>query len=214
MEILSQYGESTLKDFNSSPMNHGEGSVVGQLVSVEYNRLTVSETVSIDEPAGGYMEILENRNSARGHSMALEDKNAMEGYLEMMMQGTTLKQKGYWNLVSSEMHVVVLRYFEEEMRTKPKIHALIAIPYVRTELQLRFAWCIIGLTRGEYDSEERKRSKEEKVFLMTSVRDLMNQEGAAVACAKRRDALFCSIYDRKNFSTSLEHLCQDAKGRR
>ena len=83
----------------------------------------------------------------------------------------------------------MLRYFEEEMRTTPKIQALIAIPYVRTELQLRFAWCMIGLTRGEYISEERKRSKVEKVFLMTSVRDLMTQEGAAVACAKQRDAL-------------------------
>ena len=41
----------------------------------------------------------------------------------------------------------------------------------------------------EYDSEERKRSKEEKVFLITSMRDLITQEGAAVACAKRRDAL-------------------------
>ena len=87
---------------------------------------------------------------------------------------------------------VVLRYFEEEMRTTPKIHALIAIPYVRTEIQLRFAWCMIGLTRGEYDSEERKRSKGEKVFLMTSIRDLITQKGAAVACAKRRD-VFCFI---------------------
>ena len=55
---------------------------------------------------------------------------------------------------------------------------------------MRFAWCMIGLTRREYDSEERKRSKEEKVFLMKNVRDLITQEGAAVACAKRRDALF------------------------
>ena len=78
------------------------------------------------------------------------------------MQGTTPKQKAYGTLVSSDMHsgtieqlvslpwrAVVLRYFEEEMRTTPKIHALIAVPYVRTELQLRFAWCINGLTRGE-----------------------------------------------------------------
>ena len=36
--------------------------------------------------------------------MALEDKSAMEGYLETMMQGTTLKQKAYRTLVSSEMH--------------------------------------------------------------------------------------------------------------
>ena len=60
---------------------------------------------------------------------------------------------------------------------------------MRTELQLRFAWCIIGLNRGDYDSEEKKRSKEDKVFLMTSMRDLIIQEGTSVACAKRRDAL-------------------------
>ena len=52
MEMLSQCGESTFKDFKRSPMNHGKGRVVVQLVSVEYNRLTVSETVSIDEPTG------------------------------------------------------------------------------------------------------------------------------------------------------------------
>ena len=50
MEILSQCGESTMKDFKPSPMNHGKGSVVGQLVSVEYNRLTLSETVSKMNP--------------------------------------------------------------------------------------------------------------------------------------------------------------------
>ena len=201
MEILNQCGESTLKDFKPSLMYHGNGSVVGQLFPVEYDRLTMSETVLIDEPAGGYMEMLEFRNSARGHFIALEDESAMEGYLETMMQGTTLKQKAYEILVSSEMHeetiehlvslpwrAVVLRYFEEEMRTTPKIHALIAIPYVRTELQLRFAWCMTGLTRGENDSEERKRSKGEKVFLMTIMRDPITQEGAAVACAKCQEA--------------------------
>ena len=59
IEILSQCGEITMKDFKPSPMNHGKGSVAGQLVPVESNRLVVSETVSIDEPAGGYMEMLE-----------------------------------------------------------------------------------------------------------------------------------------------------------
>ena len=58
MEILSQCGESKMRDFKPSPMNHGKGSVAGQLTPVEYNRLTVSETVSIDEPTGGYMEML------------------------------------------------------------------------------------------------------------------------------------------------------------
>ena len=66
----------------------------------------------------------------------LEDEKAMKGYLEMMLQGTTLKQKAYGTLASSDIQAetieqlvslpwkaVVLRYFEEEMRTTPRIHA-------------------------------------------------------------------------------------------
>ena len=118
------------------------------------------------------------------------------------MHAETIEQ-----LVSLQWRAVLLRYFEEVMRTTPKKHALIAITYVRTELQLKLAWCMIGLTRGEYDSEERKRSKGENVFLMTSVRDLITQEGPAVACAKRRDALcFIQFMIEQNFSASIEHL--------
>ena len=202
MEMLSQCGESEMKDFRPSPMNRGRGGVAGQLVPVECNRLAVSETVSMDGSTGVCMEMLECRDSAGGCLMTLEDEEAMEGCLETMLQGTTLKQKACGTLASSEIQAetmeqlvglpwraVVLRYFEEEMRTTPRIHALVTVPYIRTELQLRFAWCMMGLTREEYDSEERKRSKEEKVFLMTNLRDLIVQEGAAVACAKRRDAL-------------------------
>ena len=77
----------------------------------------------------------------------------------------------------------MFKHFAEGMRTSSKVHALIAIPYTRTELQLRFAWCMIGLTRAEYDSEDWKRMKEEKLFLMTDMRDLMTREESAVACA-------------------------------
>ena len=149
MEILSQCGKKALKDFKQSSMNHGKESVVGQLVPVEHSRLTVSETVSIDEPAGRYMEMAEYRNSARGLYIALEDKIAMGGYLETMMQGTATNQKAYGALVSSEMRAetieqwvslpwraAVLRFIEEEMRTSPKIHALIAIPYARLNYNL------------------------------------------------------------------------------
>ena len=98
MEILSQFGEKTLQNFKPSPMNHGKGSVVGWLVPVEYNRLIVSETVSIDEPAGEYMEMMDYKNSARGHLIALENKSSMEGYLETTMQGTSLpKAEGIRN---------------------------------------------------------------------------------------------------------------------
>ena len=92
-------------------MNHGKGSIVGQLIIVEHNRLTVSETVSIDKPAGGYMEMVEYRNSVRGHLIAVENKGAMEGYLEEMIQGTTTKQKASGTLVSCEMHAETIDQF-------------------------------------------------------------------------------------------------------
>ena len=62
---------------------------------------------------------------------------------------------------------------KDHSKIQIKIHALIAITYARTELQLRFAWCMTGLTQGENDSEVRKISKGEKIFLMTSMRYLM-----------------------------------------
>ena len=98
----------------------------------------------------------------------------------------------------------MLRYFKEEMRTMPKIHTLIAIPYVRTELQLRFTWCLIGLTRGEYDLEERERSKEEKV--LNERTDDPRRSSSSVREAERR-SLIRSIHDRAEFSASTEHLC-------
>ena len=79
------------------------------------------------------------------------------------------------------------------MRTMPKMHALIAIPYVRTELQLRFAWCMIGLTRGEYDSEERKRLKGEKMFGY-EISDNPRRSSSSVREAER-SYLFHSVFD-------------------
>ena len=46
------------------------------------------------------------------------------------------------------------------MRTTLKIQALKALSYVESELQLRIAWCMTGLIMREYDSEDRKSSKE------------------------------------------------------
>ena len=67
---------------------------------------------------------------------------------------------------------------------------------------------MIGLTRGEHDSEEeRKKSKEEKVFLRTSVRALITQEGAAVACAKRREALCFIRFMIEQISVPALKIC-------
>ena len=74
LKVLSQCVESILRDSRPSCMNHGKGRVIGQLNPVEYNQLIVSDTVSINEPAIGYMEMMKYMNSARGHLIALKKK--------------------------------------------------------------------------------------------------------------------------------------------
>ena len=73
------------------------------------------------------------------------------------MQAETIEQ-----LVSLPWKAVVLKYFEGEIRTTPRVHALMAVPYVRTELQLRFAWCMMGLTRGNMTQKKGKDQKKKK----------------------------------------------------
>ena len=48
----------------------------------------------------------------------------------------------------------MLGYLETGKRTTTKVYALLAVSYLRTELQLRITWYFAGLTRDEYDSEK------------------------------------------------------------
>ena len=228
MKILSQCGESTLKGFKPSSMNYGKGSVVGQLVPVEYNRLTVSETVSIDEPAGGCMEMVEYRNSARGHLIALENKSAMEGYLETMIQDTTMKQKAYKTLVSSEMHAetieylvslpwraVVLRHLEEEMRTNPKDTRSDSdnLCENRIATQVRLVHDRTDTGGKRLRSQENIEGREDNLNDEHEISNDLRRSGSSVREAERR-SLFHSIHAGTNISAGVELLCQDAKGRR
>ena len=65
-----------------------------------------------------------------------------------------------------------------------------------------------GPTKEEYDSEERKRSKEEKVLLITSLRELLIQVACAkVAWAKRRDALCFVRFRLEQISVRALNTC-------
>ena len=61
LEVMNQCGESTLKDQKPASLNHGKGSCAGQLTPVKHSRLTTSKTVTIDEPAGGYIKMMETQ---------------------------------------------------------------------------------------------------------------------------------------------------------
>ena len=60
---------------------------------------------------------------------------------------------------------------------------------------------------GEYNSEEKKRSKEENVLMMTNLKEFMICEGAEVACAERRDGLFFVRFMLEQMSVPAQNTC-------
>ena len=83
MEVTSQCGSGGLEDYKPSRTNVAKMKLEGQLDVVEYSCITVPESIYMGDPAGGYMEMVKARNSARGHLMAWHDKQAMQEYLRI-----------------------------------------------------------------------------------------------------------------------------------
>ena len=91
MEILSQCGSGGLEDHRPSRINMAKLKLEGRLDVVEYSRITVPESVvHMGDPAGGYVEMLKARNSARGHLMAWSEKRVMQEYLKELTENSNL----------------------------------------------------------------------------------------------------------------------------
>ena len=65
----------------------------GQLDLVEYSRIIVPESVHMGYPAGGHMDIVKARNTAKGHLMAWHDKQSTREHLKDLMTGSHLERK-------------------------------------------------------------------------------------------------------------------------
>ena len=120
----------------------------GQLDVVEYSRITVPESVRMGDPADGYMEMVKARHFSRWVKFR-----------------SNLKRKKYGTVMSSEANenglellnkvcrmVALQKYFDETM-------AYIANPCVRTHLQVRLMWCLIGIRKWEYGATIETKAK-------------------------------------------------------
>ena len=202
MEIISQCGSGGLEDYRPSRTNIAKLKLEGQLDVVEYSRVTVPESVHIGDPAGGYVEMLKARNSARGHLMAWSEKRAMQEYLKELTENSNLNRKEYGTVMSSEANEIGLeklleiswraalqRYFDEAMHAPATVAAYLAHPCVRTDLQVRLTWCLMDLKRAEYEASNDSKSREQELELMEALRALISKDDSAIAWAKRKDAL-------------------------
>ena len=79
-----------------------------QLGLVEYSRITVPNSIHMGDPAGGYVEMLKTRNSARGHLMAWSEKQAMQEHLKELTENSYLNRKEYGTVMSSEANEIGL----------------------------------------------------------------------------------------------------------
>ena len=159
MEIISQCGSGGLEDYRPSRTNMAKLKLEGQLNVVEYNRITVPESVHMGDPAGGYVEMLKARNSARGHLMAWSEKRAMQEYLKGLTENSNRQE--YGTVMSSEANEIGLekllemswraalqRYFDETMHASATVAAYLAHPCTRTDLQVRKSWCLMGIKKA------------------------------------------------------------------
>ena len=80
----------------------------GQLGVVEYRRITVPDSVHMEDPAGGYVEMQKARNSARGHLMAWDEKQAMQECLKELAENSNLSRKEFSTMMSSEANEIGL----------------------------------------------------------------------------------------------------------
>ena len=135
MEVISQSGSGGLDDYKPSRTNMARMKLEGQLDVVDYSRITVPDSVHVGDLAGGYVEILKARNSARGHLMAWNEKQAMQEYLKELTENSNFNRKEYGTVMSSEAKEIepeklleiswraaLQRYFDDAVLTRRCMH--------------------------------------------------------------------------------------------
>ena len=202
MEVISQCGSGGLDDYKPSRTNMARMKLEGPLDVVEYSRITVPHSVHIRDPTWGYVEMLKARNSARGHLVAWDEKQAMQEYLKELTENSNMSRKEYGRVMSSEANETGLeklleiswraalqRYFDKTMHAPVTMAAYLVYPCA-TVLQVRLAWCLMGIKKAEYEASNDSKSKEQELELMEALRVLISRDDSATAWAKRKDA-FC-----------------------
>ena len=96
---------------------------------------------------------------------------------------------GLEKLLEISWRAALQRYFDETMHAPATMAAYLAYPCARTDLQVRLAWCLMGIRKLEYEANNDSKSKEQQLELMEALRVLISRDDLTIAWAKRKDAL-------------------------
>ena len=86
----------------------------------------------------------------------------------------------------------------------------IANPCVRTDLQVRLVWFLIGIRRQEYEANTETKAKEGQFKLIGALIVLIAKDDSAKAWAKRKDALCLENFVVGRIPTLLFEECVKA----
>ena len=75
------------------------------------------------------------------------------------------------------------------MHAPATVAGYLAYPCIRTDLQVRLAWCLMGIKKAEYEANNDSKSKEQELELMEALRMLISRDDSAIAWASSKDAL-------------------------
>ena len=114
--------------------------------------------------------------------MAWSEKPALQDYLKELTEKSNLNQKEYGTVMSSEANEIGLeklleiswraalqRYFDGTMHAPATVTAYMAYTCARTDLQVRLAWCLMGVKKSEYEASIESKLKEQELELIETL---------------------------------------------
>ena len=103
------------------------------------------------------------------------------------------KESGLEQLLKIYWRVALQRYFVKTINAPSRVAAYLAYPCIRNELQVRLAWCLMGVEKSEYEAGNDSRSKEQELELMEAMRVLISRDDSAIAWAKGSKDALCFV---------------------
>ena len=87
---------------------------------------------------------------------------------------------GLEKLLGISWRAALQRYSDETMHAPATVAAYLAYPCARIDLQVRLAWCLMGIKKAEYEASNDSKSKEQELELMKALRVLISRDDSAI----------------------------------
>ena len=105
--------------------------------------------------------------------MAWSEKRAMQEYLKGLTENSNLNRKEYGTVIGTNEigfeKLLEISWRAATMHAPATVAAYLAHPCTRTDLQVRLAWCLMGIKKAEYEASNDSKSREQEPELMEAL---------------------------------------------